>query len=276
MIWSVNLPARVARYALQLPNCTNFRDMGGVRLRAGQGVAEHRFYRSGRLDRLTAGEQEVLLDLGIRRIVDIRTADEKHRYPDRIPQGITYIEKPAEIVEFSLEAVIKLFRETAAGNHDPDQYVLDNYARMPFVLAPLFGELFRLLLEADTHPLLLHCTGGKDRTGVFSALFLYALGADNDAVMEDYLLSGHRGDDLVTVSRRYADSFRAYGFSISPEQTYPFLRAEERYLASALSAIQRQCGSISGYLHGTVGLGNADIERLHAVFIRQPVSPLIR
>ncbi len=266
--WSVTLPARVDCYILQLPNCMNFRDMGGVRLSDGHVIAEHLFYRSGRLDRLTAGEQELLLDLGIRRVVDIRSEDEKHRHPDRIPDTITYIEKPAEIVAFSLGAVIQLFRLTAAGNCDPDQYVLDNYARMPFILANLFAELFRLLLEADTHPLLLHCTGGKDRTGLFSALFLYALGADTDTVMEDYLLSGHRGDDLANVSRRYAASFSSYGVSIRPELTYPFLTAEKKYLESALNAIRRKCGSIPAYLRHNVGLSPAEMERLRAIFIR--------
>src|SRR6201996_6990184 len=44
-------------------------------------------------------------------------------------------------------------------------------------------------LENDHLPLLYHCTGGADRTGVFSAMLLLTLGVPEETVLADYALT---------------------------------------------------------------------------------------
>jgi hypothetical protein len=50
-------------------------------------------------------------------------------------------------------------------------------------------EVFRTLGDADAYPVYFHCTWGRDRTAVLAAVILLALGAERDAIMDDYLLS---------------------------------------------------------------------------------------
>lgn len=50
-------------------------------------------------------------------------------------------------------------------------------------------ETFTILAEPSNWPILIHCTQGKDRTGLIVILVLFLLGASTEAVMEDYMLS---------------------------------------------------------------------------------------
>ena len=54
----------------------------------------------------------------------------------------------------------------------------------------------RLLADPDAGPALVHCAAGKDRTGVFVALVLDAIGVERDAVVADYALSAEQVEAL--------------------------------------------------------------------------------
>jgi protein-tyrosine phosphatase len=69
-------------------------------------------------------------------------------------------------------------------------YFMDFYCRLPF--DPRYIDLFSRFLEAlptTTGPLLVHCTGGKDRTGMIVALAHRRLDVHPDDIITDYLLS---------------------------------------------------------------------------------------
>ncbi|MCK5155888.1 MAG: tyrosine-protein phosphatase [Spirochaetales bacterium] len=254
-------------YTEKLPNCRNFRDMGGIGTSSGKVVKSGLLYRSGRLTYLTCEELQFLTELGISKIIDLRSHDEIAAHPDRIPCNADYLPVYAEIPDFSLEAIIQLFREAAADRADTEKYIISSYRKMPNLLGPLFRELFTIFTSPAYVPTLIHCTGGKDRTGLFAALFLYALGVEDDVIMEDYLMSGHTGDDLVHTAERYSGSFRKFGVDVSPEITHPLLTTKPEYLQAALDAIRREYGSVVRYLDTVAAVGAAEIQNLRTLFL---------
>ncbi|NQT61013.1 MAG: tyrosine-protein phosphatase [Bacteroidetes bacterium] len=251
----------------EFPNCHNFRDMGGIRTASGKTTRSGLIYRSGRLSFLSDEELTRFSVIGIRNIIDLRSYDEISAHPDRLPDNAAYLPVYAEIPEFSLESVIQLFRDAAAGKADTEMFIINSYRKMPNLLGQLFRKLFAVLTSPEYIPTLIHCTGGKDRTGLFAALFLYALGVGDKEVMQDYLLSGHVGKHLTKASVRYSGSFRQFGVEVPPEVTYPLLTSKPEYLQAALDAIISEYGSITEYLEIVAAVGVDELKRLRDVFL---------
>lgn len=153
-----------------VPGVLNFRDTGGLPAHGGitrGGV----LYRSGMLAEVDASGLEALRALRLRRVVDLRADDELRWAPSPETPG-------ADVVRLPLFAgsVDSFF----VGNRTLPQL----YASIVDDSADRVVEVVRAVL-AD-QPVLVHCTVGKDRTGVTVALALAAAGVDEDAVVEDY------------------------------------------------------------------------------------------
>jgi len=127
-------------------------------------------------------------------------------------------------------------------------------------LVELHGPTWATLAAgiAESGATLVHCTAGKDRTGVGVAMVLMAVGADKDAVMEDYAAStaALSGDWLAAMTRRMGE----HGVAMTEQMRTLLVGTSVAGLDKALDAAQRT-GSIADYLllHG---LGRAQLETL--------------
>jgi protein-tyrosine phosphatase len=72
---------------------------------------------------------------------------------------------------------------------------------------PALTGAIEALASADSLPAVFHCSAGKDRTGVLSALILAFLGVPDATIVEDYALSAAAmGDLLERLKAEYPDS----------------------------------------------------------------------
>ncbi|MFE2771695.1 tyrosine-protein phosphatase [Microbacterium resistens] len=156
---------------LDVPGAANVRDVGGIPAGASR-IRQGMLLRSGHLSGLTAQGRAILRDR-VRRVVDLRDDDEV-RY------------QPSALVEVPVTR-IPLFHGSVASLFVEDVSLPMMYRRLVDDAAARMVEVARLL--ADGEPTLVHCTAGKDRTGVSVALALSAVGADREAVIADYALT---------------------------------------------------------------------------------------
>ena len=177
---------------LSIPGLMNFRDTGG--LRAGSSMTRHGvLFRSAHLARVGEQGRERLRALGLRRIIDLR-ADEE------------VLGDPTRLDDLGLEMLrVPLFRGSAASFLQDDWTLANLYRGLVDDSADRIVEVVRGVISAT--PVLVHCTVGKDRTGVTVALTLAAAGVDEDAVVADYartesLLPAERNAQIVAYLRR--------------------------------------------------------------------------
>ena len=87
--------------------------------------------------------------------------------------------------EYSLETWLSLFRDPS---FSPERIFSDMYYKLVFDdhVRPMIKEIFQAVLACDGAALW-HCSAGKDRAGVVTLLFLYALGVSREEIIADYL-----------------------------------------------------------------------------------------
>ena len=245
----------------------NFRDLGGHAASGGLAVRRGAVYRSGTLSRLTDAGVGQLSRLGVRLVLDLRTTAEVAARPDRLPAP------PPRVLHQPVgdgdRSVATLMGQLAAGNAAPvrealaggggERLMLEGARRMvadPEARAA-WAVAIRELGKPGSLPAVVHCTGGKDRTGVAAALVLLAVGVHRESAIEDYLLSNQY---LATFARVVRDG-------IEPELLRPVVEVRRQYIETSLEEVDRRYGSLDGYLHRGLGLDDAALHRLREALL---------
>ena len=241
----------------------NFRDFGGNGVADGRRIKRGLLFRSGSLERLTENDCTFLAGVPVRSVLDYRDADEVQAKPDILWSGADYHHVPANPLSSEVNANLeKLTNETLAA-FDARAFMLELYRRLPFGNAA-YQRLAQLLSNPGGGAIVQHCAVGKDRTGVGSALVLFALGADEATVLEDYLLTE---TTLATFREQMLDQLSIKLNAAALEQFAYVLSAREEFLMTALGCIRRQYGSTDRWLEAEYGLGAARREALQAFYL---------
>ena len=162
----------------------NVRDVGGYKTTGGGQTKWRTLFRADSLHRLDGDAQAELLAHGIQTIVDLRHGGEIVEAPNVFAGSgdVTYVQAPL------LEDPASRTSEDAAR---APRTLGDTYRFALETRGAVFASILRRFLEADGLPALVHCTAGKDRTGLVIALALGAVGVDDATIAEDYALSSH-------------------------------------------------------------------------------------
>lgn len=226
----------------------NFRDIGGIAAQSGRLIRKGLVYRSEGPASFDDLHAEELRALGIRLVCDLRSEIERDRDPHRwLTDGVRVLD-------------LDMNTDLRAGSNDGWAYLRDNptragaltamrhnYAAMPAALLPQLAGFIDALIAGET-PMLVHCTAGKDRTGVLLAVLLRALGVAQVDIMQDYLRSDVFGKNR-SMGKSLADSFDAYFGFVPPDEVIATLMGvHPAFLEAAFAVIDSDWGGMGGYL----------------------------
>jgi len=245
----------------------NFRDVGGYTTSDGRTVAWGRLFRSGHLGHLTPADLAAIGRLGIRLVCDLRAESERQDVESRFPSGtdVKVLPLPVDVpaLEPGLVRRRLLGRDFAAGALA--ETVLGAYRAYVTDFVPAFAGVLRALAEPHHVPALIHCNGGKDRTGFAASLVLLTLGVPRTTIVEDYLLTNHF--TRATTRRRVWLVFLASRLGIRPREMRALLEARAPYLDAAFAAMEERHGSIEAYLRDALGVTDELRARLRAALL---------
>ena len=183
--------------------CFNFRDIGGYLNKDGKRVKSGLYFRAGRQDRMSDQDLTQLSDLNISMQIDLRKPDEvldQGRGPLE-SMGANYV-NIAVIPEGGSDQLSRLVGDTAISGKRYLGYLEFGPAS--------WLRLFKILAKEDNLPVVLHCTAGKDRTGVSTAFLLSILGVSRDLIEADYLLTNldtERQADFIESTVGYPEGY---------------------------------------------------------------------
>ncbi len=233
----------VAERILQLQGGVNFRDIGGYHTRDGRTVRWGQVYRSGSLNGLTADDLAYLEALGIRLDCDLRTTAEVAERPDQLPDGATFLHLEVGGHVSRVRRTVTLFYK----RNRLREVLQEAYTRVMIDQnGAVFGDLFRALADPQQLPMIVHCTAGKDRTGVAIAILLSALGVDDETIAADYSLSNYYHD--IFAGQMAGDMRRLFSLGFSEAQLQAFMLAEPETMLGVLAYVRDRYGSVADYL----------------------------
>ena len=240
----------------------NFRDFGGAPSILGGHVRTGRLFRAGHLGAATAADLVALDRLSIATVVDLRRPSERARQPSRWSAARLIVSEAGDRAE---GPHVEFLRSGDLSDAGVEAYLAGYYRQAPFEprhLA-LFADAFAALdpdPSGDAGAILIHCTAGKDRTGLLAALILAALGVAPADVLADFTAT----NAMMTPERR-----RRVGASLQPiigrapseAILRGFMGVTAAHLELAFAAIDAAAGSLAAYLAG-LGVDAARLQRL--------------
>ena len=217
----------------------NFRDLGGYWTRGGQTVAWRRLFRSSELHHMTSHDMiQLKEEIRLRSVIDLRNSRQLVPFSPLNEVGAEYYNIPLIDGVNDKEDVYQDFSNMGE--------VYSYYASHEE-----FGrrvvEALEIIAEPDNLPLVFHCSAGKDRTGVLTAIVLGILGVTDEDIIEDYTMTAPYMKELI--NRWNSDPKSPEDLSNVPEY---LLEASPESMTFFLSTLKREYGSVRRYIeaHG--------------------------
>jgi protein-tyrosine phosphatase len=217
---------------LPIPGTYNFRDVGGLVTSTGT-VRPGVLYRSDGLHRLGERGRAALADLGIGIVIDLRDENEIAVMPD-------------DLGELEVEVLHLPVFEGSGAAQGPNVALDTLYQRIIEQHSGVVVSAIREIASAGDRAVVVHCTAGKDRTGIVTALTLLAIGVERDDVVADYArtegnLAGEWLEEMVMLMGRY-------GVPDRPELRVLMGGSPPEVLERIIVTIERDHGSAREYL----------------------------
>jgi protein-tyrosine phosphatase len=232
------------RRRIELAGVFNLRDVGGYPVRGGRSVRWRTLFRSDELHRLDPVGEAAVTGLGLRTVIDLRTQPEVDLAPSPVGGRVTHVPVlTGDLRDLPLElgALYRYFVEECG-------------EQIAAAICVLCGD--------DAMPALVHCSAGKDRTGVVITLVLAALGVPDEVIAADYALSACYLDPEQTTA---ISQLRA-SIGLDDELVGALLSSPPELILDVLDMIRERAGSVDGYLLAH-GLTEAALGRLRAALI---------
>jgi protein-tyrosine phosphatase len=234
---------------LSWDGCLNVRDLGGHRTQDGGETRYDSVVRADSIRQLTDAGWAAAVEYGVRTVVDLRMdAELEADAPAELPVDVVHM----PFFQDNEEA----FAEVEAAARAASDYVAATRA-----VYLVFLERFRenvagaiaAVARAPEGVVVVHCVGGKDRTGLVTAFLLRLAGVDDEQIAADYALSEER------LQPRHDAWLEEAGTEVERERIRRIGATPAESMVGVLEELERRYGSVEAYLR-TAGLSEEDLE----------------
>jgi protein tyrosine/serine phosphatase len=204
------------------------------------------------------GAVTLVRDVAPRLVVDLRTEQECAREG----RGLSAVEH-VRYVNVPLQPKAALNPEQGAAGLAAsllDDYVLQIRDNGSQLLAAL-----ELLAGHGSLPAVVHCTAGKDRTGILVALLLELLGVQREQVVADYAATTENMPGILARIRS-SSFFQGNGLAAAPAWIF---ESDPETMRAFLTWLDAEFGGVERWVT-TGGLPQDAVERLRAALLEPP------
>lgn len=251
----------------------NFRDLGGICTVDGRKVLPKRLLRCGDLSTLTEDTMNTLQnEYHVSNIVDLRTEKERAKASDRGIPGAVY-----HVLDFFPGEDLMGRGQQATGSREQllqmqDEDFLHDYMKKLYAefittrsARDAIRQFLQILLETEQGATLFHCSAGKDRTGISTAVILTILGVPKETILEDYLKTNRM---RANANQMIIDELK--GKSV-PEGVLKVVEAalsvKKEYLETSYAVAEKEYGSFENYILEGLGISESEQSLLRKLYL---------
>jgi protein tyrosine/serine phosphatase len=228
---------------LDWPGCRNVRDLGGLPTAGGGRIRPGALIRADSLQYLNPDGVEAVRRAGVSRILDLRTPAESSTAPTPFAEDPLGVSVPVQ--------------DPAEPSGDEHATIVDACIDMLDRRPDLFAAAVAAIVEAPPGAVVVHCHGGKDRTGMVVALALTVAGVPVEEIVADYALTRER------LAGWLAEQLAAEADESLHAAMIEFRDTRAGSLVAILDHLDRRYGGVEAYLR-TGGLTSAQLDALRA------------
>ena len=242
------------RRHLDLEGSYNIRDTGGYRTAYGIRVRWKTLLRGDALNRLTPASKAALVGYGVRTVIDLRGSAEVENAPDVFVDSNDVVYHHQDMIGGEILAELTASPGSVTGLEG----VIQSYTMFLDRRRQSVCRTLATVAAPGTLPAIVHCTGGKDRTGIITALALGIAGVTAQTIAQDYALSSHF---LMTRSLSKEGNSPTVESGIHTWDDYQEFFCPPGAMLGTLQYLKDHYGGIEEYALGG-GLSREDLERL--------------
>ena len=244
----------VSNRHIYFENVLNFRDIGGLKTRDGKTVRWGNIYRSDNLSKLKNKEFDKFSEMHISTVYDLRTDHEIKGKEDNLPSNVRYVHTPT--VQDNEGEIAKLRAKVIGGEiseKQANELTVKFYRDAVTVNVNSLKEIINKIVDSN-EPILYHCSAGKDRTGIVSAIILSILNVDRQTIVNEYLLSNYYRRDKTEKTLGKAKLAKIIKPKMDLKAIEVFITVDESFINATFSAIDEQYGGIDNFIESQLGI----------------------
>jgi protein-tyrosine phosphatase len=236
---------------IPVPGTYNFRDVGGYTVDGGV-TRTGKLFRSDGLHSLGDAGKAGLRDLGVKIVIDLRDDFETEAMPDDL-EGLD-----VDVLR------LPVFEGSGASQSTIGATLDDLYAKIVFQHTDVVAKALREIADTGEAGVVVHCTAGKDRTGIVVALALLAVGVDRRTVVADYAQTqGNLAGPWLEGMLKLVES---HGVELTPDLRVIMGGSPPEALEYVLDRIDRESGGVRQYLLDA-GVDELELAKLKSVLV---------
>jgi protein-tyrosine phosphatase len=224
--------------------CLNVRELGGLPTKDGAETQFGAVVRADSVRQLSQEGWQALVDHGVRTVIDLRGDHERAEDPPaELPVEVVHVpfmeasEGEWDEIAEELDAAVAAAPDAAVATRDVYLIFLERFRSN-------VARAVRAIAHAPAGGVVIHCAGGKDRTGLLSAFLLHVGGVGDEEIAADYALSEERLRPWHEVWFAAAES----------EEELERLRRTAQTPAASMTGVfaelERRYGGVEPYLRG--------------------------
>jgi len=222
-------------------------------------------FRCAKLSTLTNADIKKLEELNPHAIIDFRDPKEIQKAPDNLSKSL--LEKSISLPISASTLNRMVIQKNIDGDNELtyEKVMEESYKKYINNHKHVWKEFIKILLDSNNHPVIFHCSAGKDRTGIASFLIQKLLDNSMDLIFENYLMSNKLLTSIAATAEQTTSSKKDDN-QVSQIMLNTLGKVKKTYLLSAIDEIQNKFISVEKYITEELGYSKIDIKKLKKLF----------